>query len=145
MVVTRCIAPRFRVRKSFSTKTAEYRIQQAGVFVPPEYTSGFDGLLYRRMILYARIRQLEQAHSDQCIDDTVALLQRPVEQFVDPFLDVPVMPQRAKTKHAQQRAIIACNPGLGRGERHIERTTLAHNVVNRLCGDRAYSCALLVG
>ena len=100
MIMPSLVTARPGVRHFLATEAAKNRVQQARVLGPPQQSRRFHGLGYRGMVRNARIGKLEQADQQQCADNAIAFLQRPIEQRIGPLLQTPVISQRTETKHA---------------------------------------------
>ena len=95
-------------------------IDDPGQLRTTQHARRLDGLGHGSVIRHARVGQLEETDSKQCVDDAVAPPERATHELRDPCLQLPVIAQHAVGQHAHKGPIRRRYLRLTLGDRRIE-------------------------
>ena len=135
MVPARLLITRLGRREAFAHETPHTCVDDSGQLGTAQLPRGFYRLRDGRVVGNARQLDLEKSDREQCVDDTVAPLQRPVEQPLCPVLQLPMMSQDAVAQIAQQRTLTRRQTGLVFADKGVERLAAVNDAVDKLCSD----------
>ncbi len=132
MIEARFLILGFCPSQILPNEIAQHRVDEPGIFGTAQDSRRLDGYRYRGMIRYARIAQLIKTDREQRLDDTVACLQRTVEQLADVCTETKVVTQCPVAQHLDQWLVGEIYTPAVLGKRAVQRSAINDNGIHDL-------------